>query len=280
VVFGLWSGYRFLSSEFPEVSRLKREHPVVRYHGRKRPITIHWSKGRPPGWTPLSAISKPAVGAVVVSEDWAFYRHPGYDAAQIKEAIGESLESGSLGRGASTITQQVTRNVFLTQERSLWRKLKELVLAIRLEREVGKARILETYFNIAEWGAGVYGIGPAAWHYFSKSPSELTPREGAFLAMLLPSPRRYSQSFRDRRLTPFARRTVKSILNKMAQAQYITAEERDLEQIRYLSFEDISLPESDSMLDQDESLEVNPENEEESTATLTPVDEVSQTEEE
>ncbi len=233
----LWWGYGLWQREFPEVSRLKGDYPSVVYRGRKLPHAIRWSNGRPAAWVGLGQISRAAVAAVVVSEDSAFYQHPGYDAAQIKEALEESLEEGRLKRGASTITQQVTRNVFLSQERSLWRKFKELILAIQLEEAVGKRRILETYFNIAEWGEGVYGIGPAARHYFGKSPAELTPREGAFLAMLLPSPKRYSQSFRAGALTPYARRTVRNILNKMVVGGRITPEERDLALASRMGFE-------------------------------------------
>jgi monofunctional biosynthetic peptidoglycan transglycosylase len=141
---------------------------------------------------------------------------------------------------------QVVKNVFLSQEKTLYRKAKEFILAIRLDRHVSKRRVLEVYFNIAEWGEGIFGIGAAARKYFGKTPSELTPKEGAFLAMLLPSPKRYSQSFRDGRLTPYATKTVRSILDKMAQGEYITPEERDLEMNVRLSFETKSEPSTET----------------------------------
>lgn len=214
-------------SEFPVVSILRVRYPEVipdPSDPRAEPAVV-LRNSPPAGWVGLAEIARPAIDAVVVSEDWAFFSHPGYDASQIREALQYDLSKGSFARGASTLTQQVVRNVFLSKEKSLWRKAKELVLAVRLDRAVGKKRILEIYFNIAEWGPGIHGIGPAARHYFSKRPSELTAREGAFLAMLLPSPLRYSQSFRQRSLTPYAQKTMESILAKMVRASLIDVEQ-------------------------------------------------------
>jgi monofunctional biosynthetic peptidoglycan transglycosylase len=235
-------GYVFYRSEFPQVGQLKTQFPVVRYRGPKQPFTVALQRQRPPGWASLGEISRAAVGAVIVSEDWAFYQHKGYDAAQIKEAIQEDVAEGKFARGASTITQQVVKNVFLERDKNLWRKVKELVLAVRVEESVGKRKILETYLNVAEWGEGIFGIRAAARHYFQKAPSELTPREGAFLAMLLPSPKRYSQSFRRRELTRYARGTVNRILRKMVQARYITEEELARELVARLAFEKADEP--------------------------------------
>lgn len=283
VMAALWLGYQLWQREFPDVSQLKNQFPIVVYQQNNKPPRIKWATSRPAGWVSLGQISRVAVSAVVVSEDSAFYQHPGYDAAQIKEAVGESLESGHLGRGASTITQQVTRNVFLSQERSLWRKFKELILAIRLEEVVGKRRILETYFNIAEWGQGIYGIGPAARFYFHKSPSELTAREGAFLAMLLPSPKRYSQSFRAGALTHYASKTVRDILGKMVVGHHLTAEERDVEMNRRMSFETVQgTPEGDEETATEHEISTDsvtkPEEGEDSSLGLTPGESIPQTE--
>lgn len=233
----VWKSSALLREEFPDVSILKTEYPVVHYNGKKLPPSISLSRRRPTGWTSIGDVSKVAVGAIVVSEDWAFYEHHGYDPNQIKEALKDSLEAGELTRGASTITQQVVKNVFLDREKHLWRKIKELYLATRLEESVKKARILEVYLNVAEWGEGVFGIRAAAQHYFGKEPTELTAKEGAFLAMLLPSPKRYSQSFRSHQLTEYARDTVDTILTKMTQAHYLTDEERTTQAAMPLSFE-------------------------------------------
>lgn len=241
-LWGAWSVYTYLDAEFPEVTKLKQQFPVVRYQGREVPPRIVLQRGRPSDWTSLGEISKVALGAIIVSEDWAFYQHRGFDPQQIKQAIQEDWQEGRFKRGASTITQQVVKNVFLTSEKSLWRKAKEFYLAIELEKTVGKRRILETYINIAEWGEGIFGVRAAARHYFGKSPSELTPKEGAFLAMLLPSPKRYSQSFRQRQLTEYASSTVSDILDKMVQARYLTEEERERERALPLSFEETLTP--------------------------------------
>jgi membrane peptidoglycan carboxypeptidase len=158
-------------------------------------------------------------------------------AKQIREAIEESIESGKLKRGASTITQQMVKNVFLSQEKSLIRKARELWLATKVEKVLGKKKILEIYLNIAEWGEGIFGIGRASQHYFHKSASELTAKEGAFLAMLLPSPKKYSISFRKKELTRYARKTVNSILNKLVSANVLTYEQKQVEWNTPLSFE-------------------------------------------
>lgn len=220
-----------------DVRQLKTQFPVVIYQGKKSPPSVKLQGERPSHWVTLEQISKVAARAIIVSEDWAFYQHKGYDPNQIREAIKEDIEEGKFSRGASTITQQVVKNVFLSREKTLMRKLKEVYLAVEMEKVVGKKKILEVYLNIAEWGEGIFGIRSAARHYFSKDPSELTAKEGAFLAMLLPSPIRYSQSFRAKKLTRYASKTVRSILGKMVQAGYLTSEERMEELETPLSFE-------------------------------------------
>ena len=232
----------------PRFADLKTQYPHVLYHGPKEPSEVVIKKNPPKNWASLGSISRKAQGAVIVSEDWAFYHHPGYDEKQLKEAIHETLEEGHFGRGASTITQQVVKNIYLSKEKSLTRKVRELWMATKIEKVLGKKRILELYFNVAEWGEGIYGIGQAAHYYFNKSPSELGAKEGAFLAMLLPSPKKYAVSFRQHHLTPYARRTVRSILNKMVQAGFLTPEERDQEWKTPLSFE----PSFDPVLSEDE----------------------------
>ena len=233
----VWTGYGLIEGEFPNVATLKSTYPVVHHVGKVQPDRVSFQRLRPSSWTALSEISRVAVGAIIVSEDWAFYQHKGYDPNQIKTAMQDSWEEGRFTRGASTITQQVAKNLYLTKEKSIWRKIKELYISMKLEEKVGKKRILETYLNIAEWGEGIYGIGQAAHFYFQKSPSDLTAKEGAFLAMLLPSPLRYSQSFRNRKLTDYAQETIDAILAKMTQAHYLTEDERVSEQARTLSFE-------------------------------------------
>ena len=179
----------------------------------------------PEYWVKLGQISNYARWAVVLSEDWGFYKHQGVDFEELKKAVDESLRERRMVRGASTISQQVVKNVFLSSSRSLWRKAHEMVLTQKMERVVDKRRILETYFNIVELGPNIYGIRQASYHYFRKHPSALNPREAAFIAMLLPSPKRYYVSFKRRQLTRFARSRVRSILTKLRWAKIISWEE-------------------------------------------------------
>lgn len=142
-----------------------------------------------PYWTPSGAIPPEMKWAVIVAEDADFYRHEGIDVKAIRNAIRYDLEKKSLARGASTITQQVAKNVFLSREKTLSRKIKEIILARRMEETLTKGRILELYLNVVELGPMVYGIGHGARYYFGKPASALTPRECAFLAAMLPGPR-------------------------------------------------------------------------------------------
>jgi monofunctional biosynthetic peptidoglycan transglycosylase len=223
----------------PQVAVLKSSYPVLKYRGPEEPPFVSIQKARPARWVSLSQIAPNAVHAIMISEDWAYYQHHGYDVNQIREAFEEDWEKKSFARGASTITQQVARNVFLSKEKNLWRKAKEFYLAMELDETVGKNRVLEVYLNIAEWGPGIFGIGDASAYYFHKTPMELSAKEGAFLAMLLPSPVRYGQSFRSRRLTDYATETVQDILGKMVQANYLSDEEKTAEWNRPFSFEQV-----------------------------------------
>lgn len=222
---------------FPNTAELLHNYVAVTYRGKHVAPEIKIQKTRPENWVSLDEISKRAVGAIVVSEDWAFYTHDGYDLNQIRESMEKNIRLHKFARGGSTITQQVARNVYLSQEKSLIRKVRELFVAIALEKTLHKKRILELYLNIAEMGEGIYGIGPASRHYFGKAPSQLNAREGAFLAMLLPSPIKYSVSFRQHELTHYARVTMNSILVKMVQAQYLPAEELGTALAERLNFE-------------------------------------------
>ena len=140
-------------------------------------------------WTPSSRIPAEMKWAVILAEDANFYTHEGFDVKAIKNAIKYDLEKKSLKRGASTITQQTAKNLFLSREKSITRKLKEVYLAYRMEQELTKGRIIEFYLNVVELGPMVYGIGHGAQYYFGKPAAALTPRECAFLAAMLPGPR-------------------------------------------------------------------------------------------
>jgi monofunctional biosynthetic peptidoglycan transglycosylase len=135
---------------------------------------------------------------VVKAEDPRFFTHRGIDWREMVQVLRRRLRGGAL-RGLSTITQQLARNLFLSPRRALSRKALEGVIALRLERAFDKLRILEIYLNVVEWGDGVWGIEAASRHYFDRSPAELDAFESAFLAALLPAPRRPLQGWFARR---------------------------------------------------------------------------------
>jgi monofunctional biosynthetic peptidoglycan transglycosylase len=144
-----------------------------------------------PDFVPLDALPDHVARAVTTSEDAGFFAHSGFDFAEIGNAMAEGIEAGRVVRGGSTITQQLAKNLWLSRDRLLARKVREALGAIALEATVPKDRLLEIYLNVAEWGPGVYGIGAAARHWFGKDARELTPKEAALLAAVIPSPARY-----------------------------------------------------------------------------------------
>ncbi|MBI2522073.1 MAG: transglycosylase domain-containing protein [Bdellovibrio sp.] len=174
-------------------------------------------------YVPLQEISFETVHAIMVSEDMKFYIHNGVDFEQLEHAFNEYRRGRPL-RGASTITQQLVKNIFLTNERSVWRKIREFILAIYLDARLPKTKIVELYLNAIEFGPNIYGIKKASQYYFGKLPKNLTAKEGAFLGMLLPSPVRYSSSFRHRYLSPYARSTVNQILFKMKNTGFLSGQ--------------------------------------------------------
>ncbi|ASQ91561.1 monofunctional biosynthetic peptidoglycan transglycosylase [Prosthecochloris sp. GSB1] len=143
-------------------------------------------------WVPLSRISRSLQRAVLVSEDRKFWEHEGFDYEAIEEAVQKNVRKKAFAFGASTITQQLARNLYLSPSKSPVRKLKEAILTWRIERALPKERILELYLNVAEWGDGIFGIEEAARHYYRKSASRLSAREAARLAAVLPNPIRFS----------------------------------------------------------------------------------------
>ena len=168
-----------------------------------------------------------ATKAIMISEDWAFYNHEGVDLNQIKETVMGNIRQKKRIRGASTITQQLVKNLFLSKEKTLTRKFNEIIIALYLESVVSKQKILETYLNVIEYGKNLYGINKAAYFYFQKSFSELNPKEAAFLAMLLPNPKKYSSSYFRKELTPYAKKIIKNILTKLTTVRAIDQDQRD-----------------------------------------------------
>jgi monofunctional biosynthetic peptidoglycan transglycosylase len=140
-------------------------------------------------WVPYSRLSPQLVRAVLLTEDAKFWRHDGLDYEQIKESVEINLERGEFARGASTITQQLAKNLYLSPSKNPVRKLRELLIARRLEEELTKQRILEVYLNVIEWGDGIYGAEAASRTYFGRSSASLSAPEAAMLAASIANPR-------------------------------------------------------------------------------------------
>jgi monofunctional biosynthetic peptidoglycan transglycosylase len=195
---------------FIRISRLKTETPLSTSLIETRANEAR-SQGKEPTreqlWVPLDKISPNLQRAVLAGEDTNFVTHHGFDYGAIqkvwdqgmREAAKEAQKEGEnddwlpnlpdFKRGASTITQQLAKNLYLSSQKSFFRKGEEAILTIFLERELDKRRILELYLNVIEWGDGIYGAEAAAEHYFHKSAAALSANEAAFLAAMIPNPR-------------------------------------------------------------------------------------------
>ena len=140
---------------------------------------------------PLSRVSPAMQRAVVVAEDARFWEHNGVDWEAIRTAARQDWDRGRISHGGSTITQQLAKNLYLSPARTPWRKLRELAIALRLEKELPKRRILELYINVVEFGPRTYGAEAASRRYFGRPAAALSPSEAAMLAAMIPSPRIY-----------------------------------------------------------------------------------------
>ena len=205
----VWAAYEVLT--FPNVSKLRTENPVTSSMIEYR-ISEAAAEGREPRkyqiWMPIGQISPHLQRAVLAGEDSHFFRHDGFDWDAIQKAWDEAQKEGekeakaegdfdpndwippmpSFKRGASTVTQQLAKNLYLSEERNFFRKGREAVITYFLEKDLSKKRILELYLNIIEWGDGIYGAESASRYYFNKSASGLTPQEAAYLSAMIPSP--------------------------------------------------------------------------------------------
>lgn len=179
---------------YPGISALKKSCPkktafmeyreeIWRERGIKKKITNIW--------VPLSSISPYVMKAVIIAEDDKFWSHEGFDFEAMQKALQKDIKKKKFKAGGSTISQQLAKNLYLSPSKNPIRKLKEAILTWRMENQLSKRRIMELYLNVAEWGDGIYGIEAAARRHFGKSAAELTPREAATLAAVIPNPRRY-----------------------------------------------------------------------------------------
>jgi hypothetical protein len=143
-----------------------------------------------PGWVPYGDISKFMEAAVLICEDGGFYRHRGLDFRAIERALKDDIRAGRFVRGASTISMQLAKNLYLGREKTLARKIQEALLTLLLEQELSKQELMELYLNVVELGPGIYGVGPAAEHYFKVPARDLSLGQALYLASILPDPTR------------------------------------------------------------------------------------------
>jgi monofunctional glycosyltransferase len=168
-------------------------------------------------WVPYARISPHLKRAVLVAEDINFFSHAGFDLGEIRQAIGKTIDEGVAPRGASTITQQLAKNLWLSPSRSPLRKVKETILTWQLERRLGKLRILELYLNVVEFGPGVWGAEAAARHYFARAAADLDEEQAAGLAAGLPSPTTWHPGA----ASPAYRRHVDTVRRRMDKADFL-----------------------------------------------------------
>ncbi|MBM3800873.1 MAG: monofunctional biosynthetic peptidoglycan transglycosylase [Acidimicrobiia bacterium] len=208
----------------PDVSTLKKKNPEVTALMRQREFEAQ-SAGkkarRHQRWVEYAAISEKLRSAVLIGEDDAFFRHEGYDLEQIKESFARNWEKKGFVRGGSTITQQLAKNLYLSTSKNPLRKLREFLIARRLEEELSKRRIFELYLNVIEWGDGIYGAEAASQTYFNKPSKDLSVREAVLLAAVIPNPRRMNPSRPNRRVEY----RYDLILSRMHQYGQITDQE-------------------------------------------------------
>jgi len=168
-------------------------------------------------WVPYARISPNLKRAVLVAEDINFFSHAGFDLGEIQKAIGKTIDDAVAPRGASTITQQLAKNLWLSPSRNPLRKVKEAVLTWQLERTLGKQRIFELYLNVVEFGPGVWGAEAAARHYFGRPAADLDEDQAARLAASLPSPKTWHPGA----TSPAYRRHVDAVRRRMDKADFL-----------------------------------------------------------
>jgi monofunctional biosynthetic peptidoglycan transglycosylase len=193
-----WVDHNPASTAFMEarLERLREKNPLVKLNYQ---------------WVPYQRISSNLKRAVVVAEDAKFLDHEGFDWEGIQKAYERNREKGKIVAGGSTISQQLAKNLFLSGERTWWRKAQEAAITIMLEAVMTKRRILEIYLNVIEWGNGVFGAEAAAQYHFGIAASQLSAEQAAQLAAMVPSPRRYRQGVE----TPYLLMRTDTILARM-----------------------------------------------------------------
>lgn len=216
-----WWDLPRLRTENPRETALMRQRREEAEREGKHLIVQH-------RWVPLSKVPRHVINAVVVAEDGTFWEHGGFDWYEFKESLKKNWEKKRAVRGASTITQQLAKNLYLSTSKDPIRKLKEWIITLLLEAFLDKQRILEVYLNVIEWGRGVYGIEAAAQTYFHRPASAVTFEQAIRLAAVIPSPLKHRPTD-DSRWVAFRRNVV---LQRMQGRRYFDAEEPDEEDVQ------------------------------------------------
>ncbi|MEO8062877.1 MAG: biosynthetic peptidoglycan transglycosylase [Pseudomonadota bacterium] len=190
--------------------------------GPQHPVDVSPSS---PDYIALQDVPPLFVRTLLLAEDAGFYGHRGIDLRELPIALLTNWSRGDAARGASTITQQLAKNLFLTRDKEVGRKLQELAITFLLESALGKDRILEIYLNIIEWGPDLRGLRPAAHHYFDCEPQALTPAQMAFLVAIIPGPIKYQRSFARGTPGPGLRVLIDNLLAKLRSVEAIDEDE-------------------------------------------------------
>lgn len=210
-------------ADLPDISLLKRYRPAAASEvlDRNGAILAHFYEKKFRVWVPMASIPDLVVQSVVTAEDDTFFGHKGVNYRAVWNALKHDVQKKRFARGGSTITQQMIKNVLLSREKTIARKLREFVLARRAEEVLTKRQILEIYLNEVEWGDGIYGIEAASRYYFDKHAEELIWAEASLLAGMLPNPRYYDPFKRPEK----ARQRQEQVLFNLFQAKYVTEAE-------------------------------------------------------
>ena len=177
-----------------------------------------------PEWVPLVEVPRYLIDALTTSEDANFFQHKDFSPMGIRRSIKVNLERGGFYQGASTLSQQLVKNLFLSREKTLSRKLQEVFLTWQMEQSLPKEKILELYLNVIEWGPNIWGLREAAGHYFAKRPAELSLLEAAYLVTIIPNPRMFHKHVEDGAVPPSFERRVKWLIEEMERRKQIGGE--------------------------------------------------------
>lgn len=215
----------FLAWFVPWIPALYNNITVTRLDAKGKPIQVEVGPNTKQ-WVKIESVSKHLLYAIVVAEDGKFYQHHGFDFEAIRRAYELNQKRGRFARGGSTISQQVVKMAFLSREKTYTRKIREAAGTILMELMLPKNRILEWYINLTEFGGGIYGVKQAGQYYFRTRPELLTTEQAIHLALVIPSPNKWSKGLRAKHLTPFGERRFARIAQNLYLAGYISENQK------------------------------------------------------